>query len=212
MSRSFFTDQEVRLATERRLKYIGTAKVNISQIQFDPPLPRDLDLKNLERLRGIFRKNRCRRLDVDNHVPTIVSQHDITNALRKANVPQQSLLTNVAHQIPQLAFVVGQLRGLHGRHRVQAGAEVLPPADRWWIVDLYLDDIGEELRASLVEEYANQKKPTDGEIYRKIRQYEGEDNEAFRERWFINWTTKETAVSGVLLTGYWQFLGFGQTE
>jgi hypothetical protein len=37
----------------------------------------------------------------------------------------------------------------------------------------------------LVEEYANQKKPTDGEIYRKIRQHEGEDNEAFRERWFV---------------------------
>lgn len=46
-------------------------------------------------------------------------------------------------------------------------------------------DIGEELRTSLVEEYANQKKPTDGEIYRKIRQYEGEDNEAFRERWLV---------------------------
>jgi len=46
-------------------------------------------------------------------------------------------------------------------------------------------DIGNELRTSLVEEYANQKKPTDGEIYRKIRQYEGEGNEAFRERWFV---------------------------
>jgi hypothetical protein len=86
---------------------------------------------------------------------------------------------------------------------VQAAAEVLPPADRWWTIDLYLDgescslylviftwltvdvDIGEELRTSLLEEYANQKKPTDGEIYRKIRQYEGEGNEAFRERWFV---------------------------
>ncbi|CEO59622.1 hypothetical protein PMG11_04291 [Penicillium brasilianum] len=173
MSPSFFTDQEVRLATERRLKYIGTAKVNISQIQFNPPLPQDLDLKNLERLRGIFLKNRCRRLDVDNHVPAILSPRDLTEALRKANVPQQSLLTNNAHQIPHLVFVAGQLQGLHGRHRVQAGAEVLPPADRWWTVDLYLD------------EYANQKKPSDGEIYRKIRQYEGEDNEAFRERWFV---------------------------
>ena len=46
-------------------------------------------------------------------------------------------------------------------------------------------DIGEELRTSLVEEYANQKKPTDGDIYRKVRQYEGEGNEAFRERWFV---------------------------
>ncbi|RDH14183.1 hypothetical protein M747DRAFT_218198, partial [Aspergillus niger ATCC 13496] len=44
---------------------------------------------------------------------------------------------------------------------------------------------GEELKTSLVDEYANQKKPTDGEIYRKIRQYEGEDNEAFRERWLV---------------------------
>jgi hypothetical protein len=31
------------------------------------------------------------------------------------------------------------LRALHGRHRDQAGAEVLPPTDRWWTVDLYLD-------------------------------------------------------------------------
>ncbi|KAL2812033.1 hypothetical protein BDW59DRAFT_155380 [Aspergillus cavernicola] len=82
-------------------------------------------------------------------------------------------------------FAAGQLQALHGRHRVQAGADVLPPADRWWTVDLYLDDIGGELRTSLVEEYANQKKPTDGQIYRKIRQYEGEANEAFRERWFV---------------------------
>lgn len=47
------------------------------------------------------------------------------------------------------------------------------------------EDIGEELRMSLVKEYVNQKKPTDGEIYRKIRQYEGECGEAFRERWFV---------------------------
>lgn len=52
----------------------------------------------------------------------------------------------------------------------------------WLTIDV---DIGGELRSSLVEEYANQKKPTDGEIYRKIRQYEGEANEPFRERWFV---------------------------
>ncbi|RDH30832.1 hypothetical protein BDQ94DRAFT_180863 [Aspergillus welwitschiae] len=185
MRRALFTEEEVRLATERRLKYLGTAKVNIYQIQFDPPLPRDLDPKNLDRLCEIFRKNRCRRLDVDNHVPAIVSWQDLADALRKAKVPQQSLLTNDPYQCPQLGFAAGQLRALHGRHRVQAGAKVLPPADRWWTVDLYVDDIGEELRTSLIEEYANQKKPTDGQIYRKIRQYEGEDNESFRQRWFV---------------------------
>ncbi|BDD59040.1 hypothetical protein MAP00_004277 [Monascus purpureus] len=165
MQTALFTEEELRLATERRLKYLGTAKVPINQIQFDPPLPRDLDPKNLNRLREIFRKNRCRRLDIDNHVPAIVSQQDLSLALQKKRM--------------------SRLRALHGRHRVQAGAEILPPADRWWTVDLYSDDLGEGLKTSLVEEYANQKKPTDGKIYRKIRQYELEDNEAFRQRWFV---------------------------
>lgn len=87
MRQTLFTEEEIRLATERRLKYLGAAKVNIYQIQFDPPLPRDLDPKNLDRLREVFRKNRCRRLDIDNHVPATVSRQDLADALRKANVP-----------------------------------------------------------------------------------------------------------------------------
>ncbi|CAG7925989.1 unnamed protein product [Penicillium olsonii] len=185
MSRALFTEEEVRLASERRLKYIGTAKVSISQIQFDPPLPRDLDTKALDRLRKVFRQNSCQRLEVENHVPATVSLHDLADALRKANLSQQSLLTTDARQIPRISFAKGQLLGLHGRHRVQAAAEVLPPADRWWTVDLYSDDIGAQLRTSLVEEYANERKPTDGEIYRKIRQYEGDYDDTFRERWFL---------------------------
>lgn len=137
MSRALFTEEEVRLASERRLKYIGAAKVSINQIQFDPPLHRDLDSKNLDRLRRIFRQNRCRRLDVDNHVPAVVSPHDLADALRKANAQHESLLTTDPRQLPRIDFLEGQLRALHGRHRVQVGAEVLPPADRWWTVDLY---------------------------------------------------------------------------
>lgn len=113
MQRALFTEEEVRLATERRLKYLGTAKVSINQIQFDPPLPRDLDPKNLDRLREIFRKNRCRRLNVDNHVPAIVSQQDLALALQKANVPRRSLLTNDPQQFPQLGFAVGHSAGTH---------------------------------------------------------------------------------------------------
>lgn len=55
MRRNFFTEEESRLAPERCRKYIGTAKVKIDHIQFDPPLPRDLDPKNLDRLREVFR-------------------------------------------------------------------------------------------------------------------------------------------------------------
>ena len=139
MSRHVFTEQEARLAAERRLTYFGAAKISILQIQFEPPLPCGLDPENLDRLWGIFRKNRCRRLDVHNHVPATVSRHNLSEALRKANLSQQSLLPADGHHPPRLEFQTGQLRGLHGRHRVQAGVEVLPPADRWWTVDLYAD-------------------------------------------------------------------------
>lgn len=139
MSLNTFTEDEIRLATERRVKYMGAAKVSIDQIHFETPLPRDLDPKNLDRLRNIFRKNHCRRLDVHNHVPVSVSRRDLTDALRNANATHQSLLIKDARQLPRLAFTPGQLHGLHGRHRLQVGAEVLPPADRWWTVDLYMD-------------------------------------------------------------------------
>ncbi|EEQ87179.1 uncharacterized protein BDCG_02299 [Blastomyces dermatitidis ER-3] len=68
------------------------------------------------------------------------------------------------NQFPTLRFSIGQLRGLHGRHRAQVGSELLPPIDRWWMVDLYLDDVGDELKITLLE-------------------YEGEQNEPFRQRW-----------------------------
>lgn len=43
--------------------------------------------------------------------------------------------------MPHLRFPSGQLQGLHGRHRIAAGLEVLSPAFRWWTVDIYLDGI-----------------------------------------------------------------------
>jgi len=40
------------------------------------------------------------------------------------------------------------------------------------------------VKTCLVEEYSNEKKPTDGEIYRKIRQYHFQQNLHFEWRWW----------------------------
>jgi Protein of unknown function (DUF3723) len=45
-------------------------------------------------------------------------------------------------------------------------------------------DISPELRTALVEEYTNERQPSDGEIYRKIRQYQQEHNARFQKRWW----------------------------
>jgi hypothetical protein len=47
-----------------------------------------------------------------------------------------------------------------------------------------LADISDELRTELAEEYSNENAPSDGEIYRKIRQYQYEASARFEKRWW----------------------------
>src|SRR5690348_10462820 len=79
MQRSLFTETELRLATERQLKFQGTAKVNIDQIHFHSDLPKELDLKQLDVLRQDFQNN-CLRLDIQNHVTAIISRQHLETA------------------------------------------------------------------------------------------------------------------------------------
>ncbi|KAL3469007.1 hypothetical protein BJX99DRAFT_268801 [Aspergillus californicus] len=165
-----FTETERRLAGERHLKYQGTARVHLNQIYFDPVLK--IDDAKLDRLRRIIYKEGCRRLDIGNHATAVVSHEGLQSSLLKAGISRAALLTNEPPQYPLLEFEPPQLQCLHGHHRIKIGRELLPPTDRC-----------PELRTSLIEEYSNEKPSTDGEVYRKIRQYESEHNARFRKRW-----------------------------
>ncbi|PWY75290.1 hypothetical protein BO94DRAFT_474450, partial [Aspergillus sclerotioniger CBS 115572] len=134
IQQALFTEEEVRLATEQHSKYLKTTKVNIYQIHFNPPLPRELNPKNIDQFYKIFHKNQYHHLNIDNHILVIISQQDLTNTLQKTNI---LLLTNNPQPCPQLGLGIGQLQALHGRHHVQARANVLPPTNHWWTVNLY---------------------------------------------------------------------------
>ncbi|OJD23472.1 hypothetical protein ACJ73_05169 [Blastomyces percursus] len=178
-----FTDSETRLATERRLKFQGPAKVNLDQIFFDHRSSRQLDHTNVDRLCRVFQKEGCQNLTLAHHVPAAVSRQHLAAALQKANRSAHGLLTNPGPEIPHLQFPPGRLRGLHGRYRIAAGLEVLSPSHRCWAVDIYLDDIGEDLKTPLIDEYSNEKPPSDEEIYRRIRQYASDGNLHGELRW-----------------------------
>lgn len=139
MQQFLFTDEESRLAKERHLKYKGTAKVDINDISFHPTVSRQIDNGKLERLRRIFRTEGCRRLDINNQVTAVVSGEHLQSALERAGIAAEALMTNSPDQLPQLHFPVGQLECLHGLHRITAGKDFLPPADRWWPIDIYLE-------------------------------------------------------------------------
>lgn len=139
MQRALFTEDELKKASERRLKYQGVARVKISDIQFTDPQKDYVDQKNIDRLCNIFRKARCQRFELANYVPAIVSRQALAEAIQNAGISARSLLLSTGVDIPILSFPGGQLTGLHGRHRLYAGAKVLAPTERWWTVDIYLD-------------------------------------------------------------------------
>ncbi|GFG10588.1 hypothetical protein IFM5058_05002 [Aspergillus udagawae] len=176
------TDIERQLTIERQLKFQGTAKIDLDDITTHPGVDREVDQKNVERLCEMFAKDGCQRLDIRNHVTAVVSMQHLTRACRAAGLATEELKSQL--QYPYLRFSGQQVHCLHGQHRLKAGEDTLAPSDRWWTVDLYLDDISQDLQNALVDEYANEKPPTDGEIYRKIRQYQHESNALFQNRWW----------------------------
>ncbi|EED20933.1 conserved hypothetical protein [Talaromyces stipitatus ATCC 10500] len=188
---SQFTDTELRLGIERSDRYKGTAKIDFSDIRFNSNLSRPLEQQNIVRLREIFLQEGCRRFEIQNHVTAVVSQRHLRMALEAAGATDTDLFTSDPNQMPHLQFSESQVNCLHGQHRIQAAAEILPPDDRWWTVDLYLEDISLELRSALIDEYSNERQPSDGEIYRKIRQYQQEHNAPFQKRWWARLTEEK---------------------
>lgn len=134
------TDTERRLTVERLLKYQGTAKIDLNQISLQPLVSREIDQKNVERLRDIFAKDGCQRLDIRNHVTAVVSKKHLDRACRAAGLTPEELKT-CPPQYPRLLFRGHQIQCLHGQHRLKAAEETLPPSDRWWTVDIYLDGL-----------------------------------------------------------------------
>ncbi|KAJ6081405.1 hypothetical protein N7499_006279 [Penicillium canescens] len=183
MERSMYTDHERRVTSERSKKYRGIALISLSQIVPHSSICRALDPRNVDRLCEVFSKEGCRRLDVPNHVTAVVSSDSLDAALQKSRTSAAQLMSDTSDEYPHLQFSSGQVKCLHGQHRLKAGEEFLADCDQWWTVNLYSDDISPSLKATLIDEYCNEKTPTDGEIYRKIRQYQHEANAHFEKRW-----------------------------
>lgn len=178
--------EERRLEGERALKFKGTARISLDVLYFRRDQSRELNPKQVGRLKECFQKEGCHRLQVCRHIPAIIDQQCLDSAMRKSGVSAGRLLSEASEipDYPRLLFPSdAQLECLHGRHRVQAAKEVLSTSDKWWTVDLYLSDLNANLKTCLVEEYSNEEKPSDGELYCKIRQYHFQRNYSFEMRW-----------------------------
>ena len=131
-------EEELRLEAEKSAQYRGTARIRLQWLHFRWNEPGEPDRENVERLKKAFMKD-CRRLDARNHIPAIISQGDLDDAIRASGLSSGALLSNRNNGYPELVFPPGyRLEFLHGRHRILAAKEALHLFDKWWTVDLYL--------------------------------------------------------------------------
>jgi len=135
MWRTQIREEESRIEAEKRIKYKGTARIRLKWLHFQWNRPRELDGKNVERLKADFRKD-CRRLDELNHIPAVIDQQSLDAAEALSGVSARQLGKYPRGGNPELVFPAGyQVECLHGRHRIQAAKEL---GLEWWTVDLYL--------------------------------------------------------------------------
>ena len=142
MSRSALFEWERKLQAERCVKYKGTARVRLEHLHFEWNETRELNRKNVQRLKEVFRTENVRRLEPRNHIPAVVDQAEFDIALQISKCSAETLLSNPDAEPPVLKFPARhRVTCLHRRHRIQAARETLPPTDAWWVVHFYLKGV-----------------------------------------------------------------------
>jgi hypothetical protein len=131
--------EDHKFEAERNLRYCGSARVSLDVIHFRDDQLRELDEKHVESLIRQFRVEGCRRENVKNHIPVLISQSCLEVALRVSGLSAAALLNNTNNGYRKLQLPRGSyLTCLHGKHRIQAGREFLSPREKWWVADVYL--------------------------------------------------------------------------
>ncbi|KJZ70775.1 hypothetical protein HIM_09825 [Hirsutella minnesotensis 3608] len=198
MATSQFMTVNRRIEDERRAKYCGTASIRVASLQFaDPSQKRSLSSQSrqVDALKRVFRKEHgCRQEDSRHHVKAAISRQVLEAAAARASIPSGGLMADIL-PYPELEFPPEiKLECLDGHDRLAAADKVLQGSKKRWVVDLYLNNLSDELRLLLADGYDYQKKPDDGEIYIMIRQFQGvhgEENAFFENLWLARLAARE---------------------
>ena len=106
MWRTQIRDEESKIEAEKRIKYKGTARIRLKWLHFQWNQPRELDSKNVERLKADFRKD-CRRLEESNHIPAVINQPSLDAAEERSRVSARQLGKYPQGGYPELVFPAG---------------------------------------------------------------------------------------------------------
>ncbi|KAM3563318.1 hypothetical protein ARSEF4850_002385 [Beauveria asiatica] len=176
-----------RIEEEKRAKFCGTASLRLSALEYRNPRRDGAggSTRNIDAIERMFRQeNGCRKEDSRHHAKAVISPQMLEAALLNAGISGEKLMSD-ALPFYELEFDPGiQIECIEGHDRLAAADNVLYGSKTRWIVDLYSNDISDDLRLLLSDGFDYQKPPDDGTYYVTIRSFQGHHGE--KNRYFEN--------------------------
>ncbi|OAA59237.1 hypothetical protein LEL_10845 [Akanthomyces lecanii RCEF 1005] len=179
-----------RIEEERQAKFCGTASIRLNAIRFKTSASQGVSGKEARSVASLKRRFReelesC-QASGRYRVKVLIRQDDLKAALINSNTSRVDLMAN-SFPYPKLELPSTlTLECLQGHDCLAAAEDVLEGSQKRWDADIFLDDLSNELKKKLVEDYEYQEEPSDGEFYRKIREYQGVQGNAdafFEKLW-----------------------------
>ena len=154
---------------ERSKAFCGSIKYPLYRLHHErSDNPRQLDQKNVQRLIRVFELEGCDRLNAANHVPALISKNSLTALLETVPGGVDRLKSTDEEAVS--VDLPDHLTYLHGRHRLEAAKRVLAASEKWWVIDLYEEDLlSVDGIHSIRNEYLNARSWFDGDVFRHLR-------------------------------------------
>ncbi|OXV09096.1 hypothetical protein Egran_03142 [Elaphomyces granulatus] len=199
-----------RICLDKATCYRGKAKISLQKLKFERILPgvRTIHDKHVDRLVNIFREEGCSRHIPWNYVPVLISDRTLNQSLQISGLEQGDLMEDGQTHFLELPQDIS-LEVLHGKHRLLAAEKFL--WDKWWTVELYSDDLSEEIRSHIREEYSHSRQFCDGDIYRNLSYYQRNGNVDEENKWLQRLSNSKSKYLKQLRTKLWRLnKGFDQ--
>ncbi|KAF2849418.1 hypothetical protein T440DRAFT_126264 [Plenodomus tracheiphilus IPT5] len=178
---------DAALAKDRLNCYRGIARVSLDSLNFRHSLVRkkhrDISQQNVLHLVEVFERKGCLRLQEEHVIDAVVRDEDLKEALARQEIPPEDFRNlQWAQNAPLLD--ISDVQCLSGMHRIEAAQRYLDDNDKWWIVRLFSYETPKTTLTRIIESYAHEQKPSDGEVFRKIRLYHRAGDSASEDRWW----------------------------
>lgn len=117
----------------------GVARIRLDSLAFSNPDP--ISQQNLRRLCRIFKNFRCLHQLPEHRILVLLSERQFDAALAILRITPEQFQTPLEnHEYELVSPLAEPFRCLHGKHRVEAGRQVLQPSDQWWSANVLVSD------------------------------------------------------------------------